>query len=163
MKNLPWLSSLLLLLAFMGFGAFLHDRHSPDLIWGFALAYAVVEAALLTIMWKPLRNFFLLGFQSDVGYTVMALVIASLAVVVVSWIQIFVYFLVMLAAALLLRVELLIRDIGNSLAFVTIFVLSIMGLALSRLATEFLTLDLIMGHRMGHLAIAKSLIRLWTL
>ncbi|MEM7793874.1 MAG: hypothetical protein AAF579_05385 [Cyanobacteria bacterium P01_C01_bin.118] len=146
MKKLPWLSSLLLLLAFMGFGAFLHSRHSPDLIWGFALTYAVVEAALLTIMWKPLRNFFLLGFQSDIGYTVMALVIASLAVVVVAWIQIFVYFLVMLAAALLLRVELLIRDIGNSLAFVTILLLSIMGLGLSRMATEYLALDLIVSH-----------------
>ncbi|MEM9484533.1 MAG: hypothetical protein AAGA83_12665 [Cyanobacteria bacterium P01_F01_bin.116] len=159
MKKLPWLSSLLLLLAFMGFGAFLHSRHSPDLIWGFALTYAAVEAALLTIMWKPLRNFFLLGFQSDIGYTVMALVIASLAVVVVAWIQIFVYFLVMLAAALLLRVELLIRDIGNSLAFVTILLLSIMGLGLSRIVTEHLRLDLIMSHR----AIAKALIGLWTL
>ncbi|MBE9066570.1 hypothetical protein IQ260_07885 [Leptolyngbya cf. ectocarpi LEGE 11479] len=136
MKKLPWLSSLLLLLAYMGFGAFLHARHSSDFIWWLALGHAVLEAALLTILWKPLRNFFLLGFQSDVGYTIMALVTASLAVVVVSWIQIFVYFLVMLAAALLLRVELLIRDVGNSLAFVTILVLSLMGLGLSRLTTE---------------------------
>ena len=136
MKKLPWLSSLLLLLAYMGFGAFLHARHSSDLIWWLALGHAVLEAALLTILWKPLRNFFLLGFQSDVGYTIMALVIASLAVVVLSWIQIFVYFLVMLAAALLLRVELLIRDVSNSLAFVTILVLSLMGLGLSRLTTE---------------------------
>lgn len=136
MKKLPWLSSLLLLLSYMGFGAFLQSRHSPDLIWWLASGYAVMEAACLTIMWKPLRNVFLLGFQSDLGYTMMALVAASLAVVVVSWIQIFIYFLVMLAAALLLRVELLVRDIGNSFAFVTILVLSLMGLGLSRLTTE---------------------------
>ncbi|MEM9265800.1 MAG: hypothetical protein AAGA46_09780 [Cyanobacteria bacterium P01_F01_bin.13] len=138
MKNLPWLSSLLLLLAYMGFGAFLYSRHSPNFVWWLALGHAVIEAAILTIMWKPLRNLFLLGFQSDVGYTIMALVIASFAVVVVSWIQIFIYFLVMLAAALLLRVELLIRDIGNSLSFVTILLLSLMGLGLSRLTTELL-------------------------
>lgn len=136
MKKLPWLSSLLLLLAYMGFGAFLHSRHSSDFIWWLGLGHAVIEAACLTILWKPLRNFFLLGFQSDIGYTVMALVMASLAVAIVSWIQIFIYFLVMLAAALLVRVELLIRDIGNSFAFVTIVVLSVMGLGLSRLATE---------------------------
>ncbi|MGD1854828.1 MAG: hypothetical protein ACFB2W_11315 [Leptolyngbyaceae cyanobacterium] len=135
MKKLPWLSSLLLLLAYMGFGGFLHSRHSPDVIWWCALAYAVIEAALLTIMWKPLRNFLLLGFQSDAGYTVMALVAASLAVVVVAWIRIFVYFLVMLAAALLLRVELLIRDTGNGLAFLTILFLSLAGLGLSRIIT----------------------------
>ncbi|MEM6254638.1 MAG: hypothetical protein AAF821_17125 [Cyanobacteria bacterium P01_D01_bin.156] len=136
MKKLPWLSALLLLLAYMGFGAFLHARHSSDLMWWLGLGHAAIEAACLTFLWKPLRNFFLLGFQSDLGYTIMALVMASLAVVIVSWIQIFVYFLVMLAAALLLRVELLIRDISNSFAFIVIFVLSIGGLGLSRLATE---------------------------
>lgn len=136
MQKLPWLSALLLLLAYMGFGAFLHSRHSSDLIWALGLCHAIAEAALLTIMWKPLRNFFLLGFQSDVGYTVMALVMASLAVVVVSWIQIFIYFLVMLAAALLVRVELLIRDVGNGFSFVIILALSIGGLGLSRLATQ---------------------------
>ena len=145
MKKLPWLSSLLLVLAYMGFGAFLHSRHSVDLIWWLALAYAVLEAALLTVLWKPLHNFFLLGFQSDVGYTIMALVTASLAVVVVAWIQIFAYFLVMLAAALLLRVDLLIRDIGNSLAFVTILLLSLLGLGLSRIITHWLVPTLIVS------------------
>ena len=154
MKKLPWLSSMLLLLAYMGFGAFLHSRHSLDFIWWLAVGYAVLEAALLTIVWKPLRNFFLLGFQSDVGYTVMALVMASLAVVVVAWIQIFVYFLVMLAAALLLRVELLIRDVGNSLAFVTILLLSLMGLGLSRLTTELI---------MAHAPQLQTVMELWTL
>ena len=106
------------------------------------MGYAVLESALLTIAWKPLRNLFLLGFQSDIGYTVLALVTASVAVVIVAWIQIFVYFLVMLAAALLLRVELLIRNAGNSLAFVTILVLSLMGLGLSRLTTELIVTNL---------------------
>lgn len=138
MRKLPWLSSLLLLLAYMGFGAFLHSRHSSDLIWWLALGHAVFEAACLTILWKPLRNFFLLGFQSDVGYTIMALVIASLAVVVVAWIQIFIYFLVMLAAALLLRVDLLIRDTRNSFAFVIIVLLSLIGLGISRFIAESL-------------------------
>ena len=142
MKKLPWLSSMLLLLAFMGFGAFLHSRDSSDVVWWLALGYAVIESALLTIVWKPLRDFFLLGFKSDLGYTVMALVIASLAVVVVSQIQIFGYFLVTLAAALLLRVELLIRNIGNGLAFVLLLLLSMMGLFLSRIATDLMMLPM---------------------
>ena len=154
MKQLPWLSSLLLILAYMGFGAFLHSRHSPDLFWWLAIGYAVLESALLTIVWQPLRNFLLLGFQSDAGYTVMALMSASLAVVFVAWIQIFIYFLVMLAAALLLRVELLIRDVGNSLAFITILVLSLAGLGLSRLTTALI---------FAPVAETKTVITLWTL
>ena len=154
MKKWPWLSLLLLLLAYMGFGAFLHSRHSTDFIWWLAAVYAVIEAALLTILWKPLRNFLLLGFQSDVGYTVMALVTASLAVVLISWIQIFVYFFVMLAAALLLRVELLIRDVRSSLAFVTILLVSLMGVGLSRLTAELL---------MTPLTETQAVVELWTL
>lgn len=154
MKKWPWLSLLLLLLAHMGFGAFLHSRHSVDFIWWLAVAYAVIEAALLTILWKPLRNFLMLGFQSDVGYTVMALVTASLAVVLVSWIHIFIYFFVMLAAALLLRVELLIRNVGSGLAFVTILLVSLMGVGLSRLTAELL---------MTPLAETQAVIELWTL
>lgn len=154
MKQLPWLSSLLLILAYMGFGALLHSRHSPDLFWWLAIGYAVLESALLTIVWQPLRNFLLLGFQSDAGYTVMALMSASLAVVFVAWIQIFIYFLVMLAAALLLRVELLIRNVGNSLAFIIILVLSLAGLGLSRLTTALI---------FAPMAETKTVINLWTL
>ncbi|MEL6130123.1 MAG: hypothetical protein AAFR24_12840 [Cyanobacteria bacterium J06627_3] len=154
MKKWPWLSLLLLLLAHMGFGAFLHSHHSVDLIWWLAAAYAVIEAALLTILWKPLRNFMMLGFQSDVGYTVMALVTASLAVVLASWIHIFIYFFVMLAAALLLRMELLIRNVGSGFAFVTILLVSLMGVGLSRLAAELL---------MTPLAETQAVIELWTL
>ena len=138
----------------MGFGAFLHSRHSVDLIWWLAAIYAVIEAALLTILWKPLRNFLMLGFQSDVGYTVMALVTASLAVVLVSWIHIFIYFFVMLAAALLLRVELLIRDVRNGFAFVTILLVSLMGVGLSRLTAELI---------LTPLAETQAVIELWTL
>ncbi len=154
MKKWPWLSLLLLFLAYMGFGAYLHSRQSADFIWWLAVAHAVLEAALLTILWKPLRNFLMLGFQSDIGYTAMALVSASLAVVVVSWIQIFIYFLVLLAAALLLRVELRIRDVGNSLAFVTILMISLLGVGLSRLTVDFL---------MTPMAETQAAIELWTL
>lgn len=136
MKQLPWLSAILLLLAYMGFGAFLHSQNSTNLLWWLGIGHATLEAACLTIIWKPLRNFFLLGFQSDLGYTVMALAIASLAVVITSWIQIFIYFLVMLAASLLIRVELLIRNTNNIVAFITILAISVAGLGLSRLATE---------------------------
>lgn len=134
MAKLPWLSALLLFLSYLGFGAFLHSLHSADLVWWLAAAYAVVAAASLTIVWKPIRNVFMLGFKSDVGYTILALVSASLAVAIVAWIWIFVYFLVTLAASLLLRVELLVRNSGNSLAFVIIVLISLAGLGVSRFA-----------------------------
>ncbi|NEP16200.1 MAG: hypothetical protein F6J97_04765 [Leptolyngbya sp. SIO4C1] len=139
MKSFPWISSLLLLLCYVAFGAFLQHRGSAEVVWLLAAAHAVIEAAVLSIAWKPIRNLMLLGFQSDVGYSVMALALASLAVVVVVWIQIFAYFLAMLAAALLLRVDLLTRNLGNLLAFLILALVSLAGLGLSWLPHWLLT------------------------
>ncbi|MEO0458518.1 MAG: hypothetical protein AAF152_18325 [Cyanobacteria bacterium P01_A01_bin.114] len=142
MSSFPWLSSLLLLLSYLGFGAFLHHQSSPDLIWILAISHAFVEAAFLSVAWKPVRNVFLLGFKSDVGYSIMALAIASLSVVIVVWIQIFAYFLAMLAASLLLRVDLLTRDVSNLWSFLTLTLISAAGLALSWIPHWILTRSL---------------------
>ncbi|MEO0541070.1 MAG: hypothetical protein AAFZ80_09430 [Cyanobacteria bacterium P01_A01_bin.105] len=128
MLKLPWLSMVLVMSAYVAFAVWLMGY--GDQAWYGAIAYAVGQAALLSIAWQPARRIFLLGFQSDVGYSIMALLSASLAVVIVVWIQTVSYFLVMLAAALLLRVELLTRDVGNVLSFIVITLFSWMGLAL---------------------------------
>ena len=83
------------------------------------------------MVWKPVRIFLLLGFQSDVGYAFMALAGASFAVVIVVWSRISSYFLVMLAAALLLRIELFTRRLGSLLSFIAMVIISLMGLALT--------------------------------
>jgi hypothetical protein len=132
MRQFPWLSSGLVLLAHTAFGGFLQNRHSPQILWGLAIVYVLLQAAILSIAWKPVRNFLLLGFKSDVGYTIMALVAASLAVVMVAWIQIFAYFFMILAATLLLRIDLLIRGMGNGVAFIALFLFSIAGLGSGR-------------------------------
>lgn len=142
MFSFPWLSSLLLLLSYLGFGTFLHHHNSSELIWMFAISHALLEAAFLSVAWKPVRGLFLMGFKSDVGYSIMALALASLAVVIVVWIQIFAYFLVMLAASLLLRVDLLTRDISNLLSFLTLSLIAFAGLALSWIPHWILTRSL---------------------
>lgn len=128
MRRFPWLSSCLVVLGHMAFGGFLANRHSSQTVLILAGLYVILQAAILSVAWKPLRSFLLLGFKSDVGYTTMALIGASLAVVMVAWIQIFAYFLMMLAATLLLRVDLLIRNLGNGVSFIVITCMSLSGL-----------------------------------
>ncbi|MEO1592880.1 MAG: hypothetical protein AAFU71_16535 [Cyanobacteria bacterium J06632_22] len=130
MLKLPWLSMALVILANVAFSAWLVQQGYVAEGWYGAISYTAFQAALISIGWRPARKLFLLGFTSDVGYSIMALLGASLAVVIVVWIQTVSYFLVMLAAALLLRVELLTRDIGNVLSFVAITLLSWAGLGL---------------------------------
>ena len=133
MLKLPWLSMALVMLANIAFAAWLEQQDwnlGQFNIWYGAIAYAAIQAALISIGWRPTRSVFLQGFKSDFGYSVLALLSASLAVVIVVWIQTVSYFLVMLAAALLFRVELLTRNIGNFLAFIAITLFSWAGLGL---------------------------------
>ncbi|MEL7332265.1 MAG: hypothetical protein AAFN12_08445 [Cyanobacteria bacterium J06560_2] len=131
MRNFPWLSILLLLLANVAFGLFLRGLAISGPVWLLAVTYIAFECSVLSILWEPFHSFMMLGFKSDIGYTLTALAAASLAVVVVAWINISSYFFVMLAAALLLRVDLFTRRIGTALSFVLLLMISLMGLAVS--------------------------------
>ncbi|WP_121971443.1 hypothetical protein [Leptolyngbya sp. BC1307] len=133
MKKYPWLSTVLLLLANTAFGFFLQERQSSEAVWAISIAYIALECSVLSIAWRPTRDFILLGFQSDVGYSLMALVIASGAVVIVVWVKISGYFLVILAASLLLRIDLLTRRAGLLLSFLTLFTISLIGIGISLL------------------------------
>lgn len=130
-KPVPWLSILLLLLANIAFGFFLHEYVKESWLWGAAIAYIVAQCGILSIVWQPVRNFLLLGFQSDVGYAFMALAGASFAVVIVVWARVSSYFLVMLAAALLMRIELFTRRLGRWLSFLAMVLVSLVGLAIT--------------------------------
>ena len=130
-EGFPALSVLMLLLANMAFGFFLHHYEFHIVSWVLAVVYILFECSVLSIAWEPARNFVLMGFRSDVGYTCMALAIASFAVVVVAWIQISTYFLMMLCAAILLRVKLYTRRGGAIMSFIIMTLASFGGLAIS--------------------------------
>lgn len=122
----------MLLLATMAFGLFLQSEYDSDYyVWIAATVYIIFKCSALSIAWRPVRRFCLLGFQSDVGYACMALAGASFAVVVLVWIQISTYFLMMIAAAILLRIKLYTRRINPLLSFMILTVISLSGLALS--------------------------------
>lgn len=135
----PLLSALLLLLANMAFGFFLQDSLQGSsgalLVWLAAIAYIIIESSILSIAWRPTRNFILMGFKSDIGYTMMALGGASLAVVLVVWIKISSYFLMMIASALLLRIKLYTRRGSEVISFFALLSVSLLGLGISWLPT----------------------------
>ncbi|NJM99618.1 MAG: hypothetical protein HC800_22960 [Phormidesmis sp. RL_2_1] len=131
MRQFPGLAMLMLLLANMAFGFFLHEHDSLHFIWILAIAYITLECAILSVAWRSAHQIILKGFKSDVGYTLMALGIASFAVVVVAWIQISAYFLMLWAAALLLRIRLYTQRVGNLPAFMILLIISLTGLGLS--------------------------------
>lgn len=130
-EGFPVLSVLMLLLANMVFGFYLRNQDFHNVVWVLAVIYVFIECGALSIAWRPARDFVLMGFRSAVGYTCMALGIASFAVVVVAWIQISTYFLMMLCAAILLRIKLYTRRGGAISSFTIMLLASLIGLAIS--------------------------------
>ncbi|HSM84328.1 MAG TPA: hypothetical protein VLS96_21745 [Nodosilinea sp.] len=126
-----WLSWLLLVMAYATYGGFLHHRESSELTWVLSGLTAIFGAWAITLGWPHLRRLLLLGFQSDLGYFVMALTMASLAVAAVTQFQRFAYFVMLVAVSLLARVDNLIVGIRDTVAFLWMSALALVGLALS--------------------------------
>jgi hypothetical protein len=126
-----WLSWLLLVMAYATYGNFLHNRESTPVVWGVSLFLALWGSWAITLGWPQMRRLLLMGFQSDLGYFVMALTIASLSVAAVTQFQQFAYLVMLLAVSLLVRVDKLIAGYNDSLAFILLSLLSLFGMALS--------------------------------
>ncbi len=135
LTRLPFLSFFLLLLAFFTFGWFLFRSGSPPFIWGLAAGFGVFEAAIFTFLWQPTQNFFLRRIQTDAGYTITILSLASLAVVAVVWIHVTAYFLVLISALLLARLDTIMLRMHIVSAFISLWITSWVGLALGAITT----------------------------
>ncbi len=127
----PWLSWTLLVLAYATYGRFLHDGDASALRWAFSGGFVIAISGVVTILWVPTRRIILLGFKSDVGYAIMVLTLASLAVLAVVQIRVFSYFLVLTAVSLLARVDTLISNLPPILAFLLMTCLALVGLGVS--------------------------------
>lgn len=130
-----WLSWGLLVLGYATYGQLLHSVDSSQVAWLFTLGFVLVKAGVLTLLWPPVRDFALKGFKTDVGYTIMVLALASLAVLAVVQFRTFTYIILLIASALLVRVDCLVDGMSDRLSFVTLVLLSLIGLGLSWLPT----------------------------
>ncbi len=127
----PWLSSVLMMAAYISYGGFLLYISASTLVWGASLGFAVIFPALCTIAWKPCRRLILMGFQSDLGYVVMALTGASLAVAAVTQFRMFSYLSLLVAVTLLTRVDMLIARFSTPKTWLCMVLLAILGLGLA--------------------------------
>ncbi len=126
-----WLSWTLVVMAYTTYGGFLHSNGSGLLAWALSGLSAIWGAWAITLGWPKMRQLLLLGFQSDLGYFIMALTTASLAVAAVTQFQRFAYFVMLIAVSLLARVDNLIAGFRDGVAFVWLSILALAGLTLS--------------------------------
>lgn len=126
-----WVSWVLLVLAYITYGRLLHQAEASVTVWLVSLGFILIKASIFTLLWHPARRLMLLGFKSDVGYLVMVLVLASLTVLVVVQFRAFAYIVVLVATAMLVRVDCLIQQRGDRWTFLVLLGLPLVGLGLT--------------------------------
>lgn len=126
-----WLSWGLLFVAYGTYGQMLHDTGAGQGLWVASFVALAMKATVVTLLWRPVRRLVLLGFQSDGGYLIMVLVLASLVVWAVVQFQLFAHVIVLVATTILARVDCLIHKISDRLTCCILLGLCLGGIGVS--------------------------------
>ncbi len=135
-KKIPWLSLLLLLLAYSSFSWFLYRATVTWVVWLLAFMFALLQAMLLTTFSNELKRVLSIWIKSDAGYFSTIIVFAFLVAVAFVWIQTFSYILVVVAAEMLARLDLQRAEFGRSQALSLLTLVSLSGLAVGWTASQ---------------------------
>jgi hypothetical protein len=128
-KRLPWLSLAILFAAYTTFSWFLIQSTVTWLAWLLVLTFTVLQALLLTTLFDKLKILLGRWLKSDIGYF-MLIIVASLGVTVVFlWFRVFGYFLVLIAAEILARLDLQNAGFNRVQALFILSTFSLLGLA----------------------------------
>ncbi|MEC4819368.1 MAG: hypothetical protein SAK29_39780 [Scytonema sp. PMC 1069.18] len=138
LKKLPWLSVFLLLLTYITVGWIISNAKVHVAMWLLTAIAAFLLAASLTTPWTSIANYSLFLFKSNLrsfGVTVGA---ALLFFLMIARFRVFLDTLVILAAAILVRIDFQTIGLGERQTFWTILFVSWVGLALGILLDKLI-------------------------
>ena len=143
MKKFPWLSLALLLAAYATFSWFfthaftqvLTFSGTAYLAWSLVLGFTLLEALLLTTQFNGLKSLIGRWLQSDVGYFTLIFVASLGGTLAFIWSNVTGYFVVLIAAEILARLDLQNARFSRLQSFVILTVISMLGLAVGLIAS----------------------------
>jgi hypothetical protein len=146
-KNFPWLSLTLLLAAYITFSWFLTHTFTQFLTfstvtywaWGIVLGLTVLQTLLLTTLFDRFKRVVSRWLRSDTGYFTLIIAISFGATLAFIWHTVTGYFLVLISAEVLARLDLQTAKFNRLQALIMLTMISMLGLALGLLATLQLT------------------------
>lgn len=131
----PILSLILLFAAYTTFSWFLHRSNVSWLAWVIVIGFSLGEALLLTAFASGLRSLIRSWLESDVGYFSTVICSAFLVAIALVWFKVFSYILVVVAAELLARLDLLNAGCHRWKTFWILTLVSLAGLMVGLIAT----------------------------
>lgn len=127
-KSLPWLSLGLLLAAYSTFSWYVYHLTITWVVWVGVIAFALLQALLLTTFGQGFKSLISRWLSSDTGYFTTVLALAFLATTVLVWIHIFGYLITVIAAEILARLDLQNRGFGREQSLTILTLVSLVGL-----------------------------------
>lgn len=135
-KRLPWLSLLLLVLTYGVFGWLIAASDKSWMLWLMGAGYTLLIASALTAPWALLKGFYASFLESDSRAFVSVIVGAFLAVIIITWLGVFVRILVLISASALARLDLQTAGYNKWQAFGLLLVVALAGFGLGILTKQ---------------------------
>lgn len=130
LKKFPWVSLAILLVTYSTLGWLLSAFHDPWSVWVIIVISILLLAAVLASPWSKIRDYFTRLFKSDTRTFLIAVIVALLSVVIITWLHIFAHALVVISAGTLVRLDAQTFGLTESQAFWLLAIVSLLGLGL---------------------------------
>jgi hypothetical protein len=138
LKRLPWFSICLLLLTYVTIGWIISNAKVHIAIWLLTAIAAFCLAGSLTTPWTSITNFSLVLFKSHIRSFGVTVIAALLFFLMIAKFRVFLDTLVVLAAAILVRIDFQTAGFGERQAFWLMLLTSWIGLALGALFDQLI-------------------------
>ena len=136
-KKLPWASLLLLVFTYGLFGWLISATDRSIWLWFMGASYILLIALALAAPFTLMKTFYTSWLKSDTRAFLSVIVGAFVAVLIVTWIEVFVRVLVLLSAGALVRLDLQTAGYNEWQCFSIIVIISLTGFGLG-LLTQYL-------------------------
>jgi len=137
--SFPLLSAVLLLLAYGSFSWFISHQAAGLWVWSAAIAFTLAQAFLLTTYSKGFKSAMDIWLRSDLGYFACVILGALFIAFAFIWIRIFGYILVVLAAEILMRLDLQLIGFNRVQSWLILTLVSFSGLAVGWVASYYVS------------------------
>ncbi len=130
MKSFPWVSLMLVVLAYGSLGWLISQAHSPWYIWLTVVTAVLFLLSALTTPWLKMADYSILFFKSDTRTLAFSILAAFLFFLMLAWFKVFLDTLVIISANMLLRIDVQRCGLGERQSFLITSIFSFTGLVL---------------------------------
>ncbi|MBD2197826.1 MULTISPECIES: hypothetical protein [Calothrix] len=130
LQRIPWVSLTLLLLSYSTLGWVISETKAPLFIWGITVLGILLFVGCLTVPWTRMTQLSIVVFKSNTRTFLFSVLAAFLFFVMLAWFRMFLDTLLIIAAAILARIDFQAAGYKEGQAFWITSALSLAGVAL---------------------------------